>query len=367
MKASRATIDRTMLLIIGLLLVIGFITLTSASFNVSEHRFGTPYYYVKKQILQGLGLGLILFWLGLKIPVDYYKKYAPYLLIGSLFLTVLVFIRGIGITSGGAARWIGVGPFSFQPSEVLKISFVMYLAAWLAARKKALARFDEGFIPFLIITGVGSFFLILEPDIGTLGVITLTSLLLYAAGGGKRKHIFLAIVLGLIALGIFVFAEDYRRERLLAFFHPEVDPQDTSWHINQALIAIGSGGLFGQGVGLSRQKFQYLPEPASDAIFAVYAEEAGFLGTLFLLALFMAFLLRGMMIAARAKDYFSQLLGVGITLLVIVQVIINIAAISGLFLLTGIPLPFLSFGGTALAFLLFEMGVLLRISRGREA
>lgn len=356
-------IDRLMLWIIGGLLFLGLSTLASASFSLSEKHYGAPLSIFYRQIIFGVGVGLILFWVGLRVPVSIYRKYAPLILISALFLTALVLIPGIGIVRGGARRWLGAGGMTFQPSEALKLAFVIYLSSWMASRQKVLGTWREGFFPFIVITGVVGVFIYLEPDIGTLGVFALTALTLFFVGGGKASQIFFAVFLGVLLLALIIYFEPYRRDRVLAFFHPEQYGQSKSWQLNQALIAIGSGGLFGHGLGYSRQKFQYLPEPAGDAIFAVYAEELGFFGVLILFALFIGFFLRGMLIAARARDMFSKFLASGITLLVIIQVIINIAAISKSFLLTGIPLPFMSQGGSALALLLFEMGILLNISR----
>lgn len=356
-------IDRLMLWIIGGLLFLGLSTLASASFSLSTKDYGAPLTIFYRQIIFGVGVGLILFWVGLRIPVALYRKYAPLILISALFLAALVLIPGIGVVHGGARRWLSIGGMTFQPSEALKLAFVIYLSSWMASRQKVLGTWREGFFPFIVITGVVGVFIYLEPDIGTLGVFALTALALFFVGGGKVSQIFFGVFLGALLLSLIIYFEPYRRDRVLAFFYPEQYGQSKSWQLNQALIAIGSGGLFGHGLGYSRQKFQYLPEPAGDAIFAVYAEELGFFGVLILFALFIAFFLRGMLIAARARDIFSKLLASGITLFVVVQILVNIAAISRSFLLTGIPLPFMSQGGSALAFLLFEMGILLHISR----
>ncbi|MEK7576569.1 MAG: putative lipid II flippase FtsW [Patescibacteria group bacterium] len=360
--------DKYFLSIILLILVAGLIALGSASGALSQKAYGTPYRFLWKQLVYGVGTGSILFFAAFFIPISLYKKYAAPILICSLLLLVLVFIPALGGASlKGAARWIHVGPFSFQPSEVVKLALVIYLAAWMAAKKKDISTFMHGFLPFLIILGVISIFLINEPDIGTLGVVAVTSLALFFMGGGRAAQIFAGIILGIILLLILVKIAGYRQDRITVFLNTwqgkEVNLQDEGYQINQALIAIGSGGFMGKGLGMSRQKFSYLPEPAGDAIFAVVAEEFGFFGSVIVLGLFFAFFVHGMMISARAKDHFSQLLAGGIIFLVVVQVIINIGALSGLLPLTGIPLPFISYGGTALAFLLFEMGIVLQISK----
>lgn len=360
---KKTGIDLFMLSIICILLFLGLITLASASFSLSQKIYGHPLTMLYRQLVFGVGVGIILFFIGLHIPIAYYRAWAPIILIGTLFLMALVLTPGVGIIRGGARRWLGIGGITFQPSEALKLACIMYLSSWIVSHQKFIHTWSKGFLPFIIITALTSSFIFFEPDIGTLGVFALTSLGLFFIGGGRMSQIISAAVLGFFALALLIYLEPYRQDRLIAFFHPEQYEQSKSWQSNQALIAIGSGGLFGHGLGYSRQKFQYLPEPAGDAIFAVYAEELGFIWVTVLIGLFIGFFARGMMIAARARDLFSQLLAAGITLLVIVQVIINIAAISGTFLLTGIPLPFMSNGGSALAFLLFEMGILLQISR----
>ncbi len=357
------SLDKVLLAVIGTLLVLGLITLASASSAYSQRNFGSPYAMLLRQLGLGLGAGTILFFAGLKIPPATFRKYAPLILIVSLLLVLGVFVPGLGPRIKGAHRWIYIGPLSFQPSEVLKLAVIIYLAAWMSSRKKEVSTFSYGFIPFLAITGFISLFLILEPDIGTLGIILLTSLGVFFMGGGRAMQIIAAVGLGLALVLLLILLSGYRQDRLATFLDPQSDTQRTGYQLDQSLIAIGSGGLFGRGLGYSRQKYAYLPEPAGDAVFAIFAEEFGLLGVVVLLAIFLTFFIRGMMVAVHAPDAFSALLASGITLLVVVQVIVNIGALSGIFPLTGIPLPSVSYGGTALAFLLFEMGILLHISQ----
>ena len=356
------TIDKTLLVIIGLLIVVGLITLASASGAYSQKRFGSSYYIFFRQIILGIGVGSLLFIIGLKISPAFLKKHAPLILVVSILLIVAVFVPSIGPKIKGAHRWIYLGPISFQPSEMLKLAVIIYLASWMSSRKKEISSFTYGLAPFLTITGFIGLFLILEPDIGTLGVIALTALGIFFLGGGRLGQIAVAVVLGLIVVTLLISISGYRKDRLAIFLNPKSDTQREGYQLDQALIAIGSGGMFGRGLGYSRQKFYYLPEPAGDAIFAIFAEEVGFVGVIALMCLFITFFIRGMMVAAHTSDQFASLMASGITLLVIVQTFINIGALSGIFPLTGIPLPFVSYGGTALAFLLLEMGLLLNIS-----
>ncbi len=356
-------VDKPLLAISVALVVLGLITLASASGAYSLKHYGSTYALVLRQIFLGVGFGLFLFWLGLKLPLMAYKKYAPIILVLSVLLLVGVFIPALGPKIKGAHRWIYIGGISFQPSEILKLGIIIYLASWMSSHKKEMTTLTYGLIPFLVIVSFVGIFLILEPDIGTLGIITLTTLGIFFVGGGRFRQIALATFLGIILVLLLAQISGYRRDRITTFLNPETDPQGAGYQLNQSLIAIGSGGIFGRGLGHSRQKFYYLPEPAGDAVFAIFAEEFGLIGSAALIGLFFAFFLRGMMIAVRAPDQFTMLLASGITLLVIIQVIVNIGALSGLLPLTGIPLPFISAGGTALAFLIFEIGILLNISR----
>jgi len=356
-------VDNTLFRTIAFLVVFGLLILASASLGYSVKRFGYPYYYLFHQLAFGIGVGGLLFALGLRIPVSLYKRFAPLILVASMGLLLLIFVPGIGFSTGGATRWLHIGPISFQPSEFLKFAMVVYLAAWMHSKRKEVASFTLGFLPFLLITGFVSIFLYKEPDIGTLGVIALTSLGMFILAGGRGSQIALAVLLGAGLLIAIIYAEPYRRARLFVFLNPELESTGIGYHVDQARIAIGSGGLFGRGLGLSQQKYSFLPEPMGDAIFAVFAEEFGFIGVSVVLAAFIFFFFRGMLMAARAYDSFAQLLAAGITLLVITQVIVNIGSLSGLMPLTGIPLPFISYGGSALALTLAEVGIILNVSK----
>ena len=258
-----------------------------------------------------------------------------------------------------------LGPISFQPSELLKFSYVLYLAAFLASRREAVRSFKHGFMPFLVITLIAGALIIAEPDLGTAGVMALSGIFLFLTAGGLFRHIFIIIGIVAVLLSALVYLEPYRWERIRVFSNPQYDPQGSGYQLRQALIAIGSGGLFGRGFGMSRQKFDYLPEPVGDSIFAVAAEEFGFVGSVLLLFLFLIFAWRGLKVAYESEDNFSRLLGAGIVILICVQSLVNIAALSGLLPLTGIPLLFISQGGSALAVTLAEAGILLNISKTR--
>lgn len=363
MKELFASIDRPFFFIALILLVVGFLVLASASAALSEKNFQNTYYYIQSQFTRGFLTGLVGFFIGLMIPFSFWRNVSVPLMIVSLVLMALIFIPTLGFSSGGATRWLHLGPIIFQPSEILKLSFVMYLASWLESKRHALGDFSAGFIPFIVIMGIVSVFLILQPDIGTLGVMVFTAVIMYFFGGGRASQFFTLIILGLVAMFMLVQVAPYRLDRLTVFLNPGHDPQGKGYQINQSLIAIGSGGFSGLGIGASREKYSYLPEPVGDSIFAILAEEFGFVGGAGVIALFLFFLWRGLSIGAHAKNFFGKFLAVGLTSSILVQAFINIGAISGLLPLTGIPLPFISYGGTSLALTMTSVGILLNISK----
>lgn len=281
----------------------------------------------------------------------------------SMALLILVFIPGIGSKIYGANRWLQIGAFSFQPAEMLKLSLIIYLAAWLESRGERIKDFFEGLVPFLTIIALISFLLVKQPDIGTLGAVVMIAISMFFVSGSKISHMFLMASGGLAALYIVIKTESYRMNRLLVFLHPELDPRGIGYQINQALLAIGSGGILGVGLGKSMQKFNYLPEPVGDSIFAIIGEELGMIGCLILIVLFVIVAVRGLRIAKNAPDVFAKLMAVGITAWIFFQAFINIAAITGLIPLTGIPLPFISYGGTSIIFLMAGIGILLNVSK----
>lgn len=363
MSSSRVHRPDTILLVItGILLIIGLFMIASASPVMSSSRFGDAYFFLKNQVV-GLGIGAAALLISMRIHYTFWKKIAPFLLIISLLLMVLVFVPGIGMTLKGASRWIHIGAITLQPAEILKFAFIAYLASWLVARQKDIKGFASGFIPFLVMLGIISVFFILQPDISTLGVLSISASLLYFSGGGKWSQIGILLLIGILAFGVIVFTQPYRFDRLLVFLKPNHDLQGIGYQLHQGLIALGSGGFWGKGFGMSRQKFNYLPEATGDSIFAIFGEEFGFFGIVILIGLFLIFFWRGIRIAHQAPDAFGRYLATGLTLLIIIQAFINMAAISGLVPLTGLPLSFISFGSSALVMNLAEVGILMNISK----
>jgi cell division protein FtsW len=360
-KAHRP--DYVVAIIIFMLLVFGLIVLSSASAVQSFENFGTNYYYFKHQLFYGVAFGLIGAIVASKIPYWFWKRYALIGIILTIVLLVMVFIPGIGFEHGGARRWILLGPFSLQPTEIVKLAMILYLAAWLEKKGKEVKDLKYGFLPFITILSVIAVLVLLQPDAGTLGVILTVSVVMYFIAGASISHLGI-IGAGLIGLFfLLIKIAPYRLARFTVFLDPGSDTQGIGYQINQALISVGSGGILGLGLGKSRQKYNYLPEATGDSIFAIVSEELGLIGAVAVVVLFLVFLYRGIRIAKHAPNDFSRLVAVGITVWITFQAFVNIAAIISLIPLTGIPLPFISYGGSALVFSLVGVGILLNISR----
>ena len=345
------------------MVLMGFFILASASMGLLARTNGADFSStIVQQLVFGLIGGGILFFLALKINYHFWAKYAFPFFILSFILTALVF-SPLGFGHGGARRWISAGPVFFQPSEILKLYFILYLAAWISSKKHGVADFKNDFMPFLAISAFAGSLIVLQKDLGTLMVMISGAIVLFFLGGGKAKHLLLTMVVIAVMTAGLIYKEPYRWDRLKVFLDPSYDAQGAGYQLRQSMIAIGSGKVFGRGFGMSIQKFNYLPEPISDSIFAVFGEEFGFLGGLALISLFLFFLYKGFRISTRAPDRFGQLAGSGIVVLIVVQSFINIAAMVGLMPLTGVPLVFVSKGGTALAVAMLEVGILLNISK----
>lgn len=349
-----------------LLLVIGLLALSSAGASFSQSRFGSTYSLLNHQIIFGLLPGILLGFLAFRVRLDFLKKWTPALFFLNLVLLLVVFLPKIS-GSAKVVRWISIGSFSFQPSELLKLTFVLYLASWLDSRKKELAplkkSFGRTFIAFLVLITLISLPLIFQPDISTLVVIVSVAVLMYFLDRTPLSHSILIVSIGAVGLFALIKIASYRMSRLLVFLNPGVDPMGAGYQIKQALIGIGSGGITGLGLGMSGQKFGFLPGAISDSIFAIMAEETGFIGALILVSLFLVFFWRGFRIGKNSPDTFSRLLAFGISFWIIIQAFVNIGSMIRILPLTGIPLPFISYGGSALITELIGMGLLLNLSR----
>ncbi len=363
-KAIRKTKPDFILVISSFLLILlGFIALASASGPLSIELTGNSWYFLKHQLILGLGLGLIAMFVLYKIKPEFLRKFSFWIFTGTVLLTLAVFLPKIGSMVSGGKRWIEIFGFSFQPSEFLKLGFILYLSAWVHKFKDAKEKFKTVLIPFLIILVLVSTILILQKDLGTLIVIFVISAFIYFTADTPFSHTAIIIALALIAFAYLIFFEQYRMNRLMVFLNPEIDPQGTGYHIKQAIISVGSGGFFGRGLGLGEQRFGFIPEATTDSIFAIFGEEVGFVGTFSVVLLFIVFAWRGIKIAKKQNNEFYRSITIGITTWFIIQAIINIGSMIGILPLTGIPLTFLSYGGSALLSELAALGILLKISK----
>ncbi len=351
--------------LLGTLIVlnlIGIAAIAGASIPLASRNLGQPFYFLFRHIFLGILPGGILAYIAFKTPLKFFKKYSLYIFLFAFFLIILVFVPGIGESIGGARRWINLRIINFQPSELFKLSVILYLSAWLTSLDKKQITLHK-LIGFLVITGVTALIFIFQPDMSTLGVILLTSLIIYSTSKAPWRHIVILILLGIIFFLVAVKIAPYRMSRLLIFLNPEKDPLGEGYHIKQAFIAVGSGGILGKGLGLGQQKYGFLPQPISDSIFANYAEETGFIGSLILVILFIILIVEGFRIAKNLQDEFGRLVAVGITSWFAIQAFVNIGSMIGLLPLTGIPLPFVSYGCSALIAEFIGAGILLNLSK----
>ncbi len=342
---------------------IGVVMVYSASAIVAADRFGDPAFFLKRQALWVV-LGTAALFVATRIHYARYRRFTPLLLGCAIASLLLVLLPGVGRVAGGARRWIPFGgPLAFQPAESAKLVLVLYLANFLANRGIKINEFRAGVVPPLLVTAVTFGLILLEPDLGTALLISAVTAVMLFMAGARVMHL---IGLGLASVPVVALAvlgEEYRRQRILAFLNPWADPQGSGFHIIQSLLALGSGGILGVGLGGSRQKFFYLPERHTDFIFAILGEELGLIGTAAVVGLFGVLAYRGYRVARHAPDHYGSLLAGGITTMIVLQAIINIGVTSGIFPITGVPLPFVSFGGSSLLFTMIGVGILLNISQ----
>jgi cell division protein FtsW len=364
-KASqqRAPVDPILLWIIGILVVFGVVMITSAGTVYADIRYDDAYFFLKRQLV-GVVLGIIGMFILSRIEYHRLRPLAAPAFLISLGFLVAILVPGVGTNAYGATRWINLGPVSFQPAEMVKLGMILYFSAWLSSRgTRGVARLAEGLLPFTAVVGVLTLLLLAQPDMGTLMIMVMISGVMFFVGGGNIPHILAMGGIGFVVFLLLIRSSEYRWNRLMVLLNPGMDPQGKGYHIAQALIAVGSGGIFGLGLGNSHQKFNYLPEPAGDSIFAIIGEELGLIGAGVVVLLFLALALRGFRIAGRIPDDFGRLLAVGLTSWIVLQAFVNMLAIIGLIPLTGVTLPFISYGGSSLLFSLAGMGILLNLSR----
>jgi len=348
-----------------ILIIWGFFTSATVSFPVSLRHYGNSWHYVLHQLFSGLIPGLIIGFILFKIDLKKLKKLSIFIFGFNLLLLLLVFLPKIGVQINGSRRWLKIGSILFQPSEFLKISFIVYLSAWLSSKLKERKHWQT-LLVFLAILGSLGIIFVLQPDLSTLIIIGLTGIIMYFASSAKWYYPVSVSLSGIGAVILLIKSSPYRMQRLLTFLNPQVDPLGTGYQLNQSILAIGSGRLFGIGngfnLGLSRQKFGFLSQPMTDSIFSVIGEELGFLGSVFLISLFLALAWQGIKMALNTKDEFSQLLSIGIVSWFAFQAFFNIGGIIGILPLAGIPLPFFSYGSSHLVTEIAAVGILLNIS-----
>ncbi|HLC44694.1 MAG: cell division protein FtsW [Candidatus Doudnabacteria bacterium RIFCSPHIGHO2_01_FULL_50_11] len=364
MKPRLKGIHKGLLTATLFLSALGLAIISSASTVLSYQRFGNNTYYLKRQLF-AVCVGLVIMFVVSRIDYRLFKRYSPIIMMICLILLGLILVTPLGFKVGNARRWIDLGNFFFQPSEFTKLAVILYLAAWIDSRPEAMRSFFSGLLGPLVVVGAASMLIIIEPDFGSMTALLLIAVSIIFAGGAKISHLIGLLAVAAAAGWIAIQAAPYRMERVMTFLNSSSDPLGAAYQINQALLAIGSGGVWGYGFGESRQKFNFLPEPIGDSVFAVAAEELGFLRIILILMLYAVFAYCGFQVARRAPDMFGKLVAVGVTMWVVIQTSVNIGSMLNLFPLTGIPLPFLSYGGSAIIALLTSIGILLSISRYR--
>lgn len=362
---SKGRIDGWLLIAILALLGFGLIMISSASVVLSSQEHGSSYFYTTKQI-EHIVVGLIALIVGSLIDYRLWQRWATGLLFASFILLLAVFIPGLGDVQNGTQGWLNLGPASFQAAEMAKIMLILFFAAWFASKQEDVTSFVKGFLPFSFLLGLVILLIMLQPDAGTAMVIAFNIVTIYVAAGLPWVYFLAGGVAGGGLVGIFIMSASYRLQRLMTFLHPSAETLGAGYHINQAFLAIGAGGLLGLGFGQSRQKFLYLPEPHTDSIFAITVEELGVLRAVLVLIVLLFVVLRGFKIARYVPDLFARYVAVGITSLIAIQAFVNLGAIFGLMPLTGVPLPFISYGGSSVIALLGGVGILLNISRHAE-
>ncbi len=340
------------------LLVVGFLALATASIPLSLKVTGKATYYLFHQILFGLLPGLLLGFIAFKLPLDKVRNFSIVLFIFSIISMLLVFVPGLSIKELGATRWLNLGFTSVQPSEFLKISLILYLATILDDKKNR-----QKFFVFIIVLLLSCSILVAQKDTGTLFVVFVIAMAMFFCSKTPVKQTILMVCTAIVGFSLLIVFSPYRMERIFSFLNPNTDILGSGYHINQSLITIGSGGLLGSGLGLGTQKLGFIPQSMSDSIFAVIAEEVGFVGASLLIILFLVFFFKVMNMAKNTENQYSKLIAIGIGCWIIIQTFVNIAAMTGIFPLTGIPLPFISYGGTHLVAELIACGLLLNISK----
>lgn len=362
--SKRKTSDFALLIVTIILVFIGIIMVFSSSYPTAYYKFKDGYWFLKKQMMySGIGLMAMIFFMNF----SYWrlKKMANLIFLGCVVLALLIF-SPLGIEINGARRWINLGIITFQPSEAVKLGSVIFLAAFLSRKKENIKNFKKGLLPALMIIGFSCLLIVMQKDLSTSATLGLSLVVVVFVAGMKISHLMIIGLLGTSGIALAIYLEPYRLNRIMAFRDPFKYIRTIGWQTVQSLYALGSGGLFGLGLGKSRQKFFYIPEPYNDFIFSIIGEELGFVGSAAVLILFMIFIWRGIRIALNIDDLFGCLLATGIVSLITVQSIIHVAVVTSSMPPTGIPLPFVSYGGTSIIVFMSAVGILLNVSKHTE-
>lgn len=348
--------DGWLIVAIFALAIFGILMVYDSSVAIAMRDFGDQYHYAKDQ-LRWLGIASLAFIIASFVPYKLWHKWALPMLVGTLLFLIAVFLPGIGVRAYGAHRWLNLGVFILQPAEVAKFALIVYLSAWFSVKEKG------RLLAFLILLAMVGGLVLLEPDLGTTIIIVAISLILYFLSGGLLRHFLFLIPIAIAAAVMLAVISPYRASRITTFLHPETDPLGSSYQIRQVLLGLGSGGMFGLGIGQSRQKYEYLPEANTDSIFAIIGEEVGFVGAVSVIGLYVFLIWRIFRVAKRTSDSFGKLLASGVGVWIGIQSIINFGAMVALLPLTGVPLPLISYGGSGLVIMMTALGVVTNISK----
>jgi len=363
--AGGARADRWLLAVTVVLVGLGIVMIYSASAIRAQERFGDPTFFLKKQAVWA-ALGLLAMVWAVTWDLKWFQRATPMLFLVSLFLLLLVLVPGVGMKINGARRWLRFFGLSFQPAELAKLAVVLFLASYFARRQDRLDSFLDGFLPPLLMTGIMASLIIVQPNFGTAVVLLVTAAVMFYVGNARISHLCATAAAGIPSLLFLMWMAPHGRARLLALWNPSQVSAKATYQLDQSFYALGPGGWLGLGLGNSMQKLFFLPEPHNDFIFAIVGEELGFVGAMAIVGLFALFLWRGARTAVRASDPYAGYLAMGVTSLIVGQAVINMGVVSGLLPTTGVPLPFLSFGGSSLVITLFAVGILLNVSRRAE-
>ncbi len=356
-------VDWNYLFYVVILILFGLAMLASASAPLGYVKFNDYFFYLKRQILYGILPGSLLLFLAIKVKSELFRKLAWLIYFFCLVLLGLAFVPGLSLVINGSQSWVQIFGFSFQPGEFMKLGMILLLGVMLSDPHRDLKDWQNGLLPVLVFIGIPLGLILLQPDLGTMLVVGSIAFFMLFVTKIPRSYLVILGLLGMLVFVAMVFMKPYRLERLNIFMHPELDPQGVGYHVNQAFLAVGSGGFWGLGYGYSRQKYQYLPEVNADSIYAVVAEEMGFLISAGMILLILIIALRGLKIAKNCTDDFGRYVVAGITAWFFGQSVVNIGAMVGLLPLTGVPLPFISHGGSAMLISLSAVGIVLNLSK----